>query len=74
MYNKISRKINALDPIAIMSLNKWRIVMKAIEFQFNYCPLKWMFQVRTFNKINHLHEEALRIVKTEIKGLKTTLC
>lgn len=31
-----------------------------------------MFQVTTFNKINHLHEEALRIVKTEIalKGLK----
>ena len=34
-----------------------------IESQFNYCPLVWMFHNRTINnKINRLHERALRIV------------
>ena len=31
--------------------------------QFNYCPLVWMFHNRTLNnKINRLHERALRLV------------
>ena len=30
--------------------------------QFNYCPLLWMFHDRTINnKINKLHERALRL-------------
>ena len=34
-----------------------------IESQFNYCPLLWMFCTRTLNnKINKLHERALRVV------------
>ena len=38
--------------------------MKAfIESQFSYCPLIWMFHSRTLNnKINKLHERALRLV------------
>ena len=38
--------------------------MKAfIESQFAYCPLVWMFcSRRSNNRINHLHERALRIV------------
>ena len=38
--------------------------MKAfIESQFGYCPLTWMFHGRKANnKINHIHERALRIV------------
>ena len=38
--------------------------MKAfIESQFGYCPLVWMFCSRQKNnRINHLHERALRIV------------
>ena len=37
--------------------------MKAfIESQFGYCPLVWMFHSRSFNnKINRIHEKALRI-------------
>ena len=37
--------------------------MKAfIESQFNYCPLVWMFHSRTMNnRINRIHERALRI-------------
>ena len=34
-----------------------------IESQFNYCPLVWMFHSRILNdKINKLHERALRLV------------
>ena len=38
--------------------------MKAfIDTQFGYCPLIWMYHSRTLNnKINRLHERALRIV------------
>ena len=37
-----------------------------IESQFNCCPLVWMFHNRTLNnKINKLHERALRIVYTD---------
>ena len=40
-----------------------------IESQFNYCPLIWMFHSRTIsNKINRLHEKALRIVYSDFKS------
>ena len=46
--------------------DKLKNVMKtSILSQFNYCPLLWMFHNRTLNnKINRLHEKALRIVYT----------
>ena len=71
MSNKVSRKINALGRIAnYIPLEKRRIVMKTfIEYQFNYCPLIWMFHSRTMNnKINRLHERALRIVYSNFKS------
>ena len=34
-----------------------------IHSQFNYCPLTWMFHSRILNnKINKLHDRALRLV------------
>ena len=37
--------------------------MHLIQSQFAYCPLAWMFHDRGLNnKINNLHERALRIV------------
>ena len=37
--------------------------MSFIEAQFKYCPLTWMFYSRSCNnKINKLHERALRLV------------
>ena len=47
-----------------MTLNKRRILMKSfIISQFSYCPLIWMMHNRGLNnKINHIHERALRIV------------
>ena len=46
---------------------KRRTLMKAfIESQFNYCPLIWMFHSRTLNnKINRIHERALRTVYSD---------
>ena len=47
-----------------MSLKKRRTLMKAfIESHFNYCPLILMFHSRIMNnKINRIHERALRLV------------
>ena len=69
--NKVSRKVSALGRISnYMPLEKRRIVMEIfIESQFNYCPLIWMFHSRTINnKINRLHERALRIVYSDFKS------
>ena len=62
---KASQKIHALTRISNdMNKDKSRIVMKAfIDSQFGYCPLVWMFHSRTLNnRINKLHERALRLV------------
>ena len=46
-----------------MPTNKLRILMKSfILSQFKYCPLVWMFHSRECNnRINRIHERALRI-------------
>ena len=65
LCKKASQKIHALARISnVMSNDKLRIIMKAfIESQFGYCPLIWMFCSRTLNnRINKLHERALRLV------------
>ena len=62
---KANLKLHALSRISkFMNKNKLRILTKAfIESQFVYCPLIWMFHNRTLNnKINKLHERALRLV------------
>ena len=47
-----------------MDFEKQRSLMKAFEIsQFNYCPLIWMFHNRALNnRINKIHERALRLV------------
>ena len=62
---KVDKKINTLCHMSSsMSLEKRRRLMKAfIKSQFNYCPLIWMLSSRAMNnKINHIHERALRTV------------
>ena len=69
---KANSKLHALARVSnLMNKDKLRILMKAfIESQFSYCPLVWMFHSRTLNnKINKLHERALRLV---YKGDKLT--
>ena len=64
-WKKAGRKLSALTRICkFMSLERHRTLMKSfIESQFGYCPLVWMFCGRkSNNRINHLHEKALRTV------------
>ena len=63
--SKANKKLSALPRVAeFLPFKKRRILFKAfIESQFKYCPLVWMFHGRQTNdKINKLHERALRIV------------
>ena len=63
--SKANRKLSALTRVAKFLLFKKRLILfKAfIESQFKYCRFVWMFHGRKINdKINKLHERALRIV------------
>jgi len=65
LCKKGNQKLHALARISpFLHKDKLRIIMKTfIQSQFNYCPLVWMFHNRTLNnKINRLHERALRLV------------
>ena len=67
---KVNGKIHALARISkFMNPQKLRMILKAfIESQFSYCPLVWMFCNRTLNnRINKLHERALRLVYKDSK-------
>ena len=62
---KANRKLSALTRVAkLVPFKKTRILFKAfIETQLKYCSLVWMFHGMQINdKINKLHERALRIV------------
>ena len=62
---KAGRKLTALGRISkLIPFEKRKCLFKAfIQSQFSYCTLAWMFHDRTLNnKINNLHERALRIV------------
>ena len=70
IFNKANQKIHFLSRIrSYMSLKKRRLLMKTfVESQFNYCPLIWMFHSwRLNNKINTVHEKALRIIFSDYK-------
>ena len=65
LLKKGNQKLHALMKVSkYMDKEKLRILMKTfIESQFNYCPLLWMFHSRNINnRINNLHERALRVV------------
>ena len=65
LCKKAGRKITALGRLTrYLQFEKKRTLLKSfIESQFAYCPLTWMFCSRkNNNRINQLHERALRIV------------
>ena len=65
LLKKGNQKLHALARISkYLSQDKLKIIMNTfIHSQLNYCPLFWMFHSRTINnKINKLHERALRLV------------
>ena len=67
--SKASKKLHALGHIAtFMSFKKkHRTLLKTfIETKFNYYPLIWMFHPRRMNnKINRIHERALRLLYSD---------
>ena len=65
LCKKGNQKLHALARISkYLTEDKRKIIMKTfITSQFNYNPLVWMFHNRTLNnKINRLHERALKLV------------
>ena len=65
LCKKVNHKVSALARVAkYLPFQKRHIILKTfIESQFNYCPLVWMFCSKKMdNKINRIHERALRLV------------
>ena len=65
LCTKASQKLHALSRVSFfMSQSQRRLIMKAfINSHFGYCPLVWMFHSRKLNnRINNIHERALRLV------------
>ena len=65
LCKKTSQKLNALSRIAsCMTFDQRRLILNSfITSHFSYCPIVWMFHSRKLNeRINHIHERALRIV------------
>ena len=64
----VSQKLHDLARVSkFNSKKKIRVTIKAfIMSQFSYCPLVWMCYSRILNnKINKLHEKALRLVSDD---------
>ena len=71
LCKKASQKLHALARIVnYMDLPKRKVLMKAfITSQFSYCPLIWMLHSRTLNnRINNIHERALRLTYKDNKS------
>ena len=65
LCKKASQKLHVLARITYyMDFEKRRSLMKIFVIsQFDYCPLIWMFHNRALNnRINTIHERALRLV------------
>ena len=76
MCKKPGQKLHALSRISnFLDINQLKRIMKTfILSQFNYCPLVWMFCDRTLNnKINRIHERALRIAYKDMTSDYDTL-
>ena len=68
---KANRKLTVLTRMRrYLDFNKMRLLFKSFfESQFKYCPLTWMFYSRkTNNRINKLHERALRLVYSDYES------
>ena len=73
---KASQKLHALSRVGrFMSFDQRQVTMKSfILSQFGYCPLVWMFHSRKLNnRINSIHERALRLVYKDSKSTFTEL-
>ena len=74
--SKANKKLYALTRVLkYMSLPKHCVLMKSfITLQFHYCPIVWMCHSRRLNnKVNHIHERALRIVYQNLQSRLSAL-
>ena len=65
LCKRANQKLHALTRISrYIDQNKLKLLMRAfVTSQFSFCPLVWMFHSRKLNnKIDKLHERALRVV------------
>ena len=64
LCSKVNQKVSALfRMVKLLSFNKIILFKAFVGSQFKCCPIFWMFHSRrSNNKINRLHERALRIV------------
>ena len=65
LCKKASKKVSALARIASLMRfeRRKRFFNSFITSHFSYVPLVWMFHSRRLNnRINHIHERALRII------------
>ena len=68
---KAAQKLHALSRIShFLDTEQLKRIMRAfILSQFNYCPLVWMFCNTTLdNKVNRIHERALRITYKDMRS------
>ena len=73
---KAANKLFALSRMSTyLGTDKLTLLMSAfVTSQFQYCPLVWMFHSRKMNnKINRLHERALRIAYKDYTSSFTSL-
>ena len=69
--SKANQKLHALTRLSkYMSLQKRHILIKSfITSQFNNCPIVWMCHSRSLNnKVNHIHERALRVIYQDFQS------
>ena len=71
LCTKATQKLHALSRVGHFMTQKQRqVIMKSfILSQFGYCPLVWMFHSRELNnRMNSIHERALRIVYKDTRS------
>ena len=71
LCKKASQKLNALSRLASsMTFDQRKLILNSfIISNFSYCPIVWMFHSRKLNeRINYIHERALRIVYRDFKS------
>ena len=65
LYKKAGQRLNAVSQTSsCITFDQRRLILKSfMTSHFSYCLIAWMFHSRKLNeRINHIHERALRIV------------
>ena len=76
LCKKASHKIATLSRLSSYLHNSEKKLMfnSIIKSQFSYCPLIWIFCLRTSNNISKLHERSLRIILNDYSSGNNDIC